>query len=163
MAANPANAIMTKSSVVQFLSRDCRAYMRIRRRLPIILAVLLVAAAVAFAVVLRKHAPPEPARLLPSADGFVYVNLQWMRRANITGELPAVPHDPEYEQFIQATGFQFERDLEEAAVAIHYPATSPSMRINGFSQPRFSEVFVGKFDGEKLRAYLRGLSSSVEN
>jgi hypothetical protein len=137
--------------------------MRIRRSLPIVLAVLLVAAAVALAVVARKHAPPEPARLLPSADGFVYVNLQWMRRANITGELPAVPHDPEYEQFIQATGFQFERDLEEAALAIHYPAASPSMRINGFQQPRFSEVFVGKFDGERLRAYLRRLSSSVEN
>ena len=91
--------------------------MRIRRRLPIVLAVLLVAAAVALAVVLRKHAPPEPARLLPGADGFVYVNLQWMRRANITGELPAVHHDPDYEQFIQATGFQFERDLDEAALA----------------------------------------------
>ena len=82
--------------------------MRIRRRLPLALAVLLVAAAVALAVVLRKHAPPEPARLLPGADGFLYVSLQWMRRANITGELPAVPHDPDYEQFIQATGFQFE-------------------------------------------------------
>ena|SRR5579859_3111103 len=131
--------------------------MRIRRRLPIVLAVLLVAAAVALAVVLRKHAPPEPARLLPGADGFVYINLQWMRRANITGDLPAVPHDPEYEQFIQATGFQFERDLEEAALAIHYPANP------GTEPPRFSEVFVGKIDGERLRTYLRQISSSVEN
>ena len=131
--------------------------MRIRRRLPILLAVLLVAAAVALAVVLRKHAPPEPARLLPGADGFVYVNLQWMRRANITGELPAVPHDPDYEQFIQATGFQFERDLDEAALAIHYPTNASAQ------PPRFSEVFVGKVDGERLRAYLRQISSSVEN
>jgi hypothetical protein len=129
--------------------------MRIRRRLPIVLAFLLVAAAVALAVVLRKHAPPEPARLLPGADGFVYVNLQWMRRANITGDLPAVPHDPEYEQFIQATGFQFERDLDEAALAIHYPV--------GTQQPRFSEVFVGKIDGERLRNYLGQISRTVEN
>jgi hypothetical protein len=129
--------------------------MRIRRRLPIVLAVLLVAAAVALAVVLRKHAPPEPARLLPGADGFVYVDLQWMRRANVTGELPPVPHDPEYEQFIQATGFQFERDLDEAAVAIHYPAST--------QPPRFSEIFVGKFDGERLRNYLGRISNSVEN
>jgi hypothetical protein len=134
--------------------------MRIRRRLPIISAVLLVAAAVALAVVLRKHAPPEPARLLPGADGFVYVNLAWMRRANITGELPAVPHDPDYEQFIQATGFQFERDLDEAALAIHYPSQLPGASAQ---QPRFSEVFVGKIDGERLRAYLRQISSSVEN
>jgi hypothetical protein len=132
--------------------------MRIRRRLPIILAVLLVAGAVALAVVLRKHAPPEPARLLPGADGFVYINLQWMRRANITSQLPAVPHDPDYEQFIQATGFQFERDLDEAALAIHYPAKPDSAQ-----QPRFSEVFVGKIDGERLRAYLGKISSSVEN
>jgi hypothetical protein len=134
--------------------------MRIRRRLPIVLAVLLVAAAVALAVVLRKHAPPEPARLLPGGDGYVYVNLQWMRRANITGELPAVPHDPEYEQFIQATGFQFERDLDEVALAVHYPppGTKPDT-----VPPRFSEIFVGKIDGERLRTYLRQISSSVEN
>jgi hypothetical protein len=137
--------------------------MRIRRRLPIVSAVLLVAAAVALAVVLRKHAPPEPARLLPGADGFVYVNLGWMRRANITGELPAVPHDPDYEQFIQATGFQFERDLDEAALAIHYPARLPGMSPDSTQQPRFSEVFVGKIDGERLRGYLRQISSSVEN
>ena len=136
--------------------------MRIRRRLPIVLAVLLVAAAVALAVVLRKHAPPEPARLLPGADGFVYINLQWMRRANITGELPAVSHDPDYEQFIQATGFQFERDLDEAALAIHYPAP-PGTKPDSVQQPRFSEVFVGKIDGERLRGYLRQISSSVEN
>ena len=137
--------------------------MRIRRRLPIILAVLLIAAAVALAVVLRKHAPPEPARLLPGADGFVYVNLGWMRRANITGELPAVPHDPDYEKFIQATGFQFERDLDEAALAIHYPAKSPGTKPDSGQQSRFSEVFVGKIDGERLRQYLRQISSSVEN
>src|SRR5580700_2942260 len=139
-----------------------RAYMRIRRRLPIILAVLLIAAAVALAVVLRKHAPPEPARLLPGADGFVYVNLGWMRRANITGELPAVPHDPDYEKFIQATGFQFERDLDEAALAIHYPPSLPGAKPDS-AQPRYSEVFVGKMDGERLRAYLRQISDSVEN
>ena len=137
--------------------------MRIRRRLPIILAVLLIAGAVALAVVLRKHAPPEPARLLPGADGFVYVNLGWMRRANISDELPAVPHDPDYEKFIQATGFQFERDLDEAALAIHYPAKSPGSKPDSAQQPRFSEVFVGKIDGERLRQYLRQISSSVEN
>ncbi|MGA8491802.1 MAG: hypothetical protein WB711_15355 [Terriglobales bacterium] len=137
--------------------------MRIRRRLPIILAVLLVAAAVALAVVLRKHAPPEPARLLPGADGFVYVNLGWMRRANIVGQLPPVPHDPDYEKFIQATGFQFERDLDEAALAIHYPGDLSSGKAESSPQPRYSEVFVGKIDDEKLRAYLRQISNSVDN
>jgi hypothetical protein len=137
--------------------------MRIRRRLPIVLAVLLVAAAVALAVVLRKHAPPEPARLLPGADAFVYLNLQWMRRANITGQLPAVPHDPDYEHFIQATGFQFESDLDEVALAIHYPPPPTRARPDSGQQARFSEVFVGKVDGERLRVYLHQISRTVEN
>ena len=131
--------------------------MRLRRSLPIIVAVVLVAAAVVLVVFLRKHAPPEPARLLPGAEGFAYVNLQWMRRANLLGELPPVPHDPEYEQFIQSTGFQFERDLDEAAFAVHYP--NPT----SVSQPRFSEIFVGKIEAERLRGYLSKLASSTEN
>jgi len=134
--------------------------MRFRRRLPILLAVVLVAAAVALLVFLRKHAPPEPARLLPSADGFVYVSLKWIRRANIGGQLPAVSHDPEYQQFIEATGFQFERDLEEAAFAIHYQTESAGKKP---TQPRFSEVFIAKIQGDRLRAYLQKISSSVEN
>ena len=137
--------------------------MRIRRSLPIPLVVVLVAAVLALVVQLRKHAPPEAARLLPGADGFLYVNLQWMRRANVTGDLPKVPHDPEYEDFIQATGFQFERDLDEAAFAIHYPAAPARGKPAAPDQPRFSEVFVGKIEVEKLSTYLRKLSSSVDN
>lgn len=137
--------------------------MRIRRRLPLIATVLLLAAAVALVVVLRKHAPPEPARLLPSADGFLYINLTWIRRADIAGQLPPVSHDPDYEQFIQATGFQFERDLDQAAFAIHYPASLPGGKSDASESPRFSEIFVGKIDGQRLRSYLRKIASSVEN
>src|SRR5581483_8994732 len=136
--------------------------MRIRRTLPILLSVVVVAAVVTLAVQLRKHAPPEAARLLPSADGFLYVNLQWMRRANVSGDLPQVSHDPEYEQFIQATGFQFERDLDEAAFAIHYSSPVGPGTQQQQQQPRFSEVFVGKFHGERLRAYLRSLAQAVD-
>jgi hypothetical protein len=136
--------------------------MRIRRRLPILFGVLLVAAAVALAVFLRKQAPPEAARLLPGADGFFYVNLKWIRRADIGGQLPQVSHDPEYQAFINATGFQFERDLDQAALAIHAPANLPRSS-DGAPTARYSEVFVGKVDGERLRAYLQKMSSSVES
>jgi hypothetical protein len=136
--------------------------MRIRRRLPILFGVVLVGAAIALAVVLRKHAPPEPARLLPGADGYLYVNLKWVRRANITGQLPDVSHEPEYQQFVDATGFQFERDLDQAAFAIHYP-TKKNVDPANPEPPRFSEVFVGRIEGERLRAYLGKISGSVEN
>src|SRR6202048_5313559 len=116
--------------------------MRIRRRLPILFGVGLVIAAIALAVVLRKHAPPEPARLLPGADGYFYVNLKWIRRANIAGQIPDVPHEPEYEQFIQATGFQFERDLAQAAFAMYYPVPKPGAKEAVPEPPRFSEVFL---------------------
>jgi hypothetical protein len=137
--------------------------MRIRRRLPILFGVVLVIAAIVLAVVLRKHAPPEPARLLPGADGYFYVNLKWVRRANIAGQIPDVPHEPEYQQFIEATGFQFERDLDQAAFAIHYPAVRKKANAAAPDSPRFSEVFVGRIEGERLRAYLGKISGSVEN
>jgi hypothetical protein len=138
--------------------------MRIRRTFPIFLTVVLIVAAVILAVQLRKHAPPEPARLLPGADAYVYVNLGWIRKANSGKELPAVCHDPEYERFIRETGFQFERDLDEAAFAVHYPANWPSGGTGGSApEPRFSEVLVGKFHGERLTAYLRQIAQSIEN
>lgn len=136
--------------------------MRIRRKLPIFGGVVVVLAAIAIIVVLRKNAPPEPARLLPGADGYVYLDLKWIRRADITGHLPPVSHDPEYEQFIQQTGFQFERDLNEVAVAMHYPNGDPSTGSTA-SETRYSEIFIGKFNGEKLRAYLSKISGSVDN
>jgi hypothetical protein len=138
--------------------------MRIRRSLPIAFGVLIIAAALTVAVQLRKHAPPEPARLLPGADAFLYVNLGWARKANGGNTLPAVSHDPDYERFIQETGFEFERDLEAVAFAVHYPASWPGGGTGSSApEPRFSEVFVGKFHGERLSAYLRKLAKSVES
>src|ERR1700676_3571747 len=138
--------------------------MRIRRTLPIVLLVVVVAAAVTLAVQLRKHAPPEPARLLPGADAFFYLNLYAAHRANSGKDLPAVSHDPEYERFIRETGFQFERDLDKAAFAIHYPSKWPGGGTGGSApEVRFSEVLVGKFHGERVTTYLRQIAQSVEN
>ena len=138
--------------------------MRIRRRLPVIVGVLVVIAAVAVVVELRKHAPPEPARLLPGGDAFFYVNLSWLRRLNAAKHLPAVSRDPEYERFIQQTGFQFERDLDRAAFAVHYPASwGGSAHPTSADQPRFSEVFEGNIQAEKLTSYLKKIATSVDN
>jgi len=137
--------------------------MRIRRTLPIVLAVLLVAGAVVLAVQLRKHAPPEPARLLPGADGFLYVDYSWVRKTNGKTFNP-VNHDPEYEQFIQETGFDFERDLDSVAFAIHYPQNWPGGGTGGGApEPRFSEVFIGRFDTNKCGVYFKRLAKSIES
>ena len=137
--------------------------MRIRRRLLIPLIVLLIAVVVALIVVLRMHAPPEAARLLPGAEGFLYINLKWIRTFNAAGQLPPVSREPEYQKFVEETGFQFERDLDQAAFAIHYPQSWGNASGGSASEPRFSEVFVGKIDAGRLTAYLRKLSSSIDD
>ncbi len=137
--------------------------MRIRRPYPILLAVVVIAAAIITAVELRQHAPPEPARLLPGADAYFYVDLSYVRRAASEKDLPAVSHDPEYERFIQATGFEFERDLDKAAFAVHYPSAWGGGSGSSSPEPRFSEVLEGKFHSERLTAYLKQIAQSVEN
>ena len=138
--------------------------MRIRRTLPIFLTVILIVAAVTIAVQLRKQAPPEVARLLPGGDAFFYVNLGRIRRATGGKTLPAVSHDPEYERFISQTGFEFERDLDEAAFAVHYPGNWPGGGTGESApEPRFSEVLKGEFHGERLSAYLRQIAQAVES
>jgi hypothetical protein len=137
--------------------------MRIRRRLPIPLSVLLIVVAVALIVALRKHAPPEAARLLPGADGFFYINLKWIRTFNAAAQLPPVSREPEYQKFVEETGFQFERDLDQAAFAIHYPQSWGGGSAGTAPEPRFSEVFVGRIDSTRLTAYLKKLATSVDD
>jgi hypothetical protein len=143
--------------------------MRIRRAFPLALAVVIVAAAVTLAVQLRKHAPPEPARLLPGADAFVYANFGWVRKASsgksfFSGANGPVTHDPEYDRFLQETGFDFERDLDAVAFAVHYPQAWPGGGTGGAAtEPRFSEVFTGRFDQFRCVAYLKRTAQSVEN
>src|SRR5271155_376303 len=138
--------------------------MRIRRTFPIALVVVVVAAAVTLAVQLRKHAPPETARLLPGGDAFFCLDLGRARKLNSGKKLPAVSHDPEYERFIRETGFEFERDLDEAAFAVHYPAGWPGGGTGGSSsEVRFSEVLEGRFQGERVTAYLRQIAQSIES
>ncbi|MFZ3265943.1 MAG: hypothetical protein WA172_18200 [Terriglobales bacterium] len=137
--------------------------MRIRRSLPIVLVVLLIVAVIALLVTLRKNAPPEAARLLPGADGFLYINLKWIRTFNATAQLPPVSRDPEYQKFVEQTGFQFERDLDQAAFAVHYPQSWGDGTGGDAPEPRFSDIFVGKFDSARIVPYLKRLSSSIDN
>ena len=109
------------------------------------------------AIYLRKKAPPEAARLLPESDGIVYLNLRPMRAATHLDKHP-VQHDDDYQRFIDATGVQPERDLDEVAFALH---RMPDPK--GPNGPvAFSEVFVGHFDGRRLASYLDSVAGSTE-
>lgn len=132
--------------------------MRRRTRLTI-LTVILVVAALAVIVLLRSQAPPEAARLLPGANAFAYIDLKWVRLLDHLGKVPPVPHDPQYEEFIRQTGFQFERDLDEAAFAIHYPGTAEAPGRD----MRFTEVFVGRWNSSRVAGYLGKLAQSVND
>jgi hypothetical protein len=137
-----------------------------KRKARIGLVVLLIAAAVAGVVFLRKRSAPQPARLLPDADAVLYIDFRLMRLETMFRHLSPVAHDPDYEQFVQATGFQFERDLDQAALALHASGSSqnPGIPSSGSlaSHARFSEIFVGRFNGTKVSAYLQRLASSTQ-
>jgi hypothetical protein len=137
-----------------------------RRKISILVALVVVgvAAAIALAVYLRKLAAPEPARLLPDADAFIYVNLKPLRQVGVIGKNPPPITDPEYAQFVQETGFQFERDLDEAAFAVHLPSPVAPVEEKPAADryPRFSEIFVGHFDSTRVANYFRKVAPNIE-
>jgi hypothetical protein len=120
-----------------------------------ILAVLVVLGG-AF-VVFENHAPPRAARLLPESDGLLYINLAEVRAATHFDRKP-IPPDAEYEQFVQASGVQFERDVDQAAFAVHRLA-DPLTAQGPFA---YSEVFTGHFDNARMVSYLQSTAASTE-
>lgn len=129
-----------------------------RRRTKITISVVIVILLLlAGAVYLRKIAPPEVARLLPDSDGIIYLNLKPLRAATHFDEHP-VPHDPDYQHFIDATGIHPERDLDQVAFALERMPDP-----NGPNGPvAFSEVFQGHFKGRKLAAYLQSIGATTK-
>src|SRR5271155_2920116 len=132
-------------------------WMHKRTRYSLLLMLALMAALVV-ALVLRKAAPPEVARLLPESDAIVYANLKPLRAATHFDRSP-INRSPEYQQFIDAPGIVPERDLDAAAFALHR-MDDP----NGPNGPvGYSEVFEGRFDGERLARYLATIATAKED
>jgi len=126
-----------------------------RRTLWTVAAVLVT---LAVAIFLRSKAPPEAARLLPESDGIVYINLKPVR-AFFHKEIKPSARVPEYQQFIDATGIDWERDLDEAAIALHRMPDP-----NGPNGPvAYSMVLVGKITGKRLNAWLDAHAASRES
>src|SRR5260370_9614686 len=122
-----------------------------------LLLVLALIAAMAIALVLRKAAPPEAARLLPESDAIVYVNLKPLRLATHFDRTP-VTRTPDYQHFVDSTGIVPDRDLDAAAFALHR-MDDP----NGPNGPvGYSEIFEGRFDGARLTSYLAPIATPTE-
>jgi hypothetical protein len=130
--------------------------MRKRTRYSLLVALALVLA-LAVAVWLRKLAPPEVARLLPESDAIIYVNVKPLRAVTHFDKTP-VSRSSEYQRFVDITGIVPERDLDAAAFALHRMEnpTGPNGPV------AYSEVFEGRFDGERLAHYLSSIALSQE-
>ena len=115
-------------------------------------------AALGGALWLRAKAPPEAARLLPECDAIVYANIKPLRAATHFDKTP-VARSADFQNFIDATGIVPERDLDAVAFALH--------RMDDPRGPNgpvaYSEVFEGRFDGDRLTRCLGRIASSKES
>jgi len=134
--------------------------MKARRRILIItFCVVLFVLAVGSVVVMRKEAAPEAARLLPEADAVLYVDFGTVRTLTAFDQQQLPKLVPGYDEFVKQTGFAFERDLDEAAMAVHRGSAANGTR----GATRYTEILIGHYDQIKLAQYLRQHSRSVES
>lgn len=123
------------------------------RKLLILVILLLAAAAVGFVLYHRSTQVPEAARLLPEGDLIVYANLKPVHLFDLNKAGPINP-EGDYKDFIDRTGIQPERDIDE--VAMSRRDTSDGRDVES------SEILIGHFDQNRLRDYLQLLSSARE-
>ncbi|MBS1804627.1 MAG: hypothetical protein JST28_14770 [Acidobacteria bacterium] len=127
---------------------------RTRRTLLVVAGVL---ALLAVAIFLRSKAPPEAARLLPESDGIIYFNLKPVRTF-LKKDLKPPTRVPEYQEFVDATGVDWERDLDSAAIALHRMPDP-----NGPNGPvAYSMVLTGKLTGKRLNSWLDSHATTRE-
>jgi hypothetical protein len=95
--------------------------------------------------------------LLPECDGIVYFNLKPIRTF-LHRDLKPPHRVPEYQEFVDATGIDWEQDLDSAAIALH--------RMQNPNGPNgtvaYSMVLTGKLTGKRLNTWLDTHASSRE-
>jgi len=123
------------------------------RKLLILATLLVAAAAVGFVIYHRSTQVPETARLLPEGDLILYANLKPVLLFDLNKSGPINP-EGDYKDFIDRTGIQPERDIDEVAMSRR---DTPDGR-----DVESSEIVIGHFDQNRLRDYLQLLSSSRE-
>ena len=135
--------------------------MRIRRNMVwAAVAIVVIAGGIVTAVLLRKHAAPDAVRLLPDSDAVLYINMEPVRLLTDIAKSPPQQREPEYEEFVRETGFEFERDLDRAAFAIHYGATGANGKP---TETRYSEILQAHFDHTRVSDWLRKVAVRTEH
>ena len=122
-------------------------------------AIVVIAGGIVTAVLLRKQAPPDAVRLLPESDAVLYINMEPVRLLTDIAKNPPKEREPQYEEFVRETGFEFERDLDRAAFAIHYGAPGADGKP---AETRYSEVLQAHFDHTRVGDWLRKVAVRTE-
>jgi hypothetical protein len=124
------------------------------RLIGIILAVILVGAMMFYAYQRWGHRGSSPldevlAEMPADASAVLYLDLQALRSSPFLSELykwaPEPKADPDYAQFLESTGFNYERDLNRVGIAL-------------FEHGQETTLFAvadGRFDRKKIAAYAR--------
>src|SRR5262249_41017200 len=125
-----------------------------KNRKLLILALLLAGVGIAaWLAYHRAEQPPDAARLLPEGDRLFYINLRPLHFLDLRKSKP-VELEHGYREFVEQTGIQFERDLEEVAMSRRDSADGRDVES--------AEAFVGRFDAARLKNYLQKISASPE-
>jgi hypothetical protein len=128
--------------------------MPLRRKLLIAILLLMAVAVLGFWIYRRSAGPPEITRLLPEGDVIVYANLKPAHLWDLARSKP-VHVEGDYQRFIDQTGIQFERDLDEVAMSRRDTADGRDTES--------AEVFVGRFDEQRLRSFLDSISAQHDS
>jgi hypothetical protein len=126
-----------------------------RKHRKILISVLLLAAigAAAWYLLRRHQGPPEAVRLLPEGELLLYADLRPVHFLDLNQSHP-VQVEGDYQQFMDQTGIQIERDLDEVAMSRRETANGGDVES--------AEIFVGRFDAAKLKDYLQRSSPQTD-
>ena len=103
--------------------------------------------------------PPDVLSLIPTGAPVVgYLDAQKLRTTQNSSlqtigaiVLPTPQQDPDYTRFVQATGFDYARDLDHAAIGVWPTSLDASATATG--QNRALAVADGRFDQQRIEAY----------
>src|SRR5260370_15412450 len=128
-----------------------------KHRKLLILALLLVASGTrAYLLYRRATGAPEAARLLPEGDRLAYINLKPVRLFGDLSKSRPLDLESGYRDFVDQTGFQFERDLDEIAVSWRETNAVAGRDVGS------ATIFTVHFDSARLNNYLQKISVPSE-